>query len=151
MKDFSKEIEAYALHNAIEYGGKVEAGRVLPKLFQHELRKEEIKDVMPVIVEIVKKVNNLKKEEQLKAFESVKNVMKVHEEKEKDLPEIDVRGIKKVVTRMAPEPSKYAHLGHALTFLINYMYAEKYKGTCLLRFEDCNPEKVNQEYVDAIL
>src|SRR3989338_7805842 len=151
MKDFSKEIEAYALHNAIEYGGKVEAGRVLPKLFQHELRKEEIKDVMPVIVEIVKKVNNLKKDEQLKAFESVKNVMKVHEEKEKDLPEIDVGGIKKVVTRMAPEPSKYAHLGHALTFLLNYMYAKKYNGECLLRLEDTNPEKVSKEYADAII
>lgn len=151
MKDFSKEIEAYALHNAIEYGGKVEAGRVLPKLFQHGLRKEEIKDVMPVIVEIVKKVNNLKKDEQLKAFESVKNVMKVHEEKEKDLPEIDVGGIKKVVTRMAPEPSKYAHLGHALTFLLNYMYAKKYNGECLLRLEDTNPEKVSKEYADAII
>ena len=52
---------------------------------------------------------------------------------------------------MAPEPSKYLHLGHAMTFLINYMYAKKYNGACLLRMEDANPEKVSKEYVDAII
>ena len=51
---------------------------------------------------------------------------------------------------MPPEPSKYNHIGHALSFLINYIYAKMYKGKCILRFEDTNPDKVRKEYVDAM-
>jgi glutamyl-tRNA synthetase len=149
MKDLSKEARAYALKNAIEFG-KTDAGKILPKLFQHGLEKEEIKEIMPILQEIIKNVNKMKPAEREKEFESLKGLVKEHEEKEKGLPEIDVNGIGKVVTRMAPEPSKYNHLGHALTFLLNYLYAEKYKGKCLLRFEDTNPEKAKKEYIDAM-
>lgn len=150
MKDFSNEILAYGLQNALEFG-KVDAGRVLPKLFQHGLDKKDIKNVMPDIQKIVKKINGMSAEERVKAFADVEHLIKKHEEKEKDLPSIDIKGIKHVVTRMVPEPSKYAHVGHALTFLINYLYAEKYKGTCVLRLEDANPEKVAKEYADALI
>jgi len=149
MKDLTKEIKAYALKNAIEFG-KADGGRILPKLFQHGLLKEEIKEIMPGLQEIVKLVNKMKPSDRVEEFESLKGVVKEHEEKEKGLPEIDVSGISKIITRMAPEPSKYNHLGHALTFLLNYLYAQKYKGKCLLRFEDTNPEKAKQEYVDAM-
>ncbi|MEK6855708.1 MAG: glutamate--tRNA ligase [Nanoarchaeota archaeon] len=149
MKDFSKEIKAYALRNAIEYG-KTDAGNVLSKLFQHGLDKKDIKNVMPEIVKIVNEISKLSKVEQKKEFEKYKNLVVVHEEKEKGLPEIDVSGLNNVVTRLAPEPSKYNHLGHGLSFLLNYLYSKKYNGRCLLRFEDTNPEKVSQEYVDAM-
>lgn len=150
MKDLAREILAYALQNALEYG-KADAGRVLPKLFQHGLKKEGIGKIMPVIAEAVKKANSLSRERLEEDFRKLEKFVKVHEEKEKNLPEIDVKGLGKVVTRMAPEPSKHAHLGHALTFLINYLYAKKYKGKCLLRFEDTNPEKVSGEYVKSII
>ena len=65
----------------------------------------------------------------------------------KELPK--VKG--KVKTRIAPEPSKYMHIGHALIFLINYKYAREYKGSCILRLEDTNPGKSTKEYVDSIL
>ena len=150
MKDFSKEILAYALQNALEHG-KAEASHVLPKLFQHGLERSDIAKIMPVVLEAVKKVNGMKERERAEAFAKLEDVVKKHVEKEKDLPDIDIAGLKKVVTRMAPEPSKYLHLGHAMTFLINYMYAEKYKGTCLLRMEDTNPEKASKEYADSII
>ena len=150
MKDLSKEILAYVLQNAIEHG-KADAGRVLPKLFQHGLERSDIAKAMPAIQEAVKKVNGMKPQEREDAFAKLADVVKKHVEKDKDLPEIDVGGLKKIVTRMAPEPSKYAHLGHAMTFLINYMYAQKYKGECLLRLEDTNPEKVSEEYAKAII
>lgn len=148
MKDFSYEIKAYALKNGIEHG-KADAGKIVSKLFQHGLDKKDVKKIMPEIARIVKEANSIKDKE--KEFGKYKKYVKEkEEEKEKDLPEIDVSGIKEIVTRMAPEPSKYNHLGHALTFLINYIYAKKYNGKCLLRFEDTNPEKVSQEYVDVM-
>lgn len=147
MVDFSNEIKAYALKNAIEFG-KVDAVRILPKLFQHGLDKKNIQKVMPEIQKICKEVNALKQNAREKEFEKYEKYVKEKEEKEKDLPEIDVSGLKEIVTRLAPEPSKYNHLGHALTFILNYIYAERYNGKCMLRFEDTNPEKVSQEYVD---
>jgi len=149
MKDLTNEAKAYALKNAIEFG-KCDVGRVLPKLFQHGLDKKDIKEIMPVLNDIVKSVNKMKPAERAVEFELLRELVKEHEEKEKGLPEIDVSGISKIVTRMAPEPSKYNHLGHALTFLLNYLYAQKYKGKCMLRFEDTNPEKSKKEYIDAM-
>lgn len=149
MEKFDNEIYAYALKNALEFG-KADAGRILPKLFQHGLDKKDIKTIMPEIVKIVNEVNKFKDKE--KEFEKYKKyVIEKEEEKEKDLPELPDAVMGKVVTRMPPEPSKYAHIGQAITFLINYIYAEKYKGKCLLRFEDANPAKVNQEFVDSML
>src|SRR3989338_8468403 len=91
---------------------------------------------MPKIQEIVKEINSLSQKEKQSQFEKYSSLIPEKEEKEKGLPEIDLTGLKKVITRLAPEPSKYNHLGHALSFLLNYLYAKKYNGKCLLRFEE---------------
>ncbi len=150
MKDFSKEIKAYALRNAVEHG-KADAGRILPKLFQHGLDKKDIKKVMPEIAKIVKEVNSLsaaEKEEMLLEYGGYAKEHEVH--KEGELPELENAVLGKVVTRLAPEPSKYLHIGHALVFIIQYMYAKKYGGKCLLRFDDTNPEKCTLEFYNAM-
>ncbi|MDO8508097.1 MAG: glutamate--tRNA ligase [Nanoarchaeota archaeon] len=145
-----KEIKAYALRNAIEYG-KASPDRILPKLFQHGLQKENIKEIMPEIKKITDEVNALSKEDQQTIFANYKDMIKERVEKEKTLPELPNAIQGKVLTRIAPEPSKYLHIGHAISFLLNSFYAEKYKGKCLIRFDDANPEKVSQDYVDSIL
>ena len=57
----------------------------------------------------------------------------------------------KIRTRFPPEPNGYLHVGHAKSICLNFGLARDYGGICHLRFDDTNPEKEEQEYVDAIV
>ena len=57
----------------------------------------------------------------------------------------------RIQTRFPPEPNGYLHIGHAKAVCIDFGIAEKYNGTCNLRFDDTNPVKEDVEYVDAIM
>ena len=56
----------------------------------------------------------------------------------------------KVITRFPPEPNGYLHIGHAKSICLNFGVAAEAQGECNLRFDDTNPEKESQEYIDAI-
>ncbi|MDA3791333.1 MAG: glutamine--tRNA ligase/YqeY domain fusion protein [Desulfobacula sp.] len=56
----------------------------------------------------------------------------------------------KVITRFPPEPNGYIHIGHAKSICLNFNMAHKFNGTCNLRFDDSNPAKEKQIYIDSI-
>ena len=65
--------------------------------------------------------------------------------------DLEAGRVKEVVTRFPPEPNGYLHIGHAKSICLNFGLAEQFGGTCNLRFDDTNPDKEDDEYVQAII
>lgn len=64
--------------------------------------------------------------------------------------DVDSGACSKVITRFPPEPNGYLHIGHAKSICLNFGLAEEFGGDCHLRFDDTNPAKEDQHYIDAI-
>lgn len=150
--DLSKLIEKHSLVNAFSHEGKAQAGAIIGKLIAEDSKyKEQMKELAPKINKIVADVNKLtikqQEEKLLKVFPEFFEKKEVEEKKA--MPELPktIRG--KVVTRIAPEPSGFMHIGHAMSFYLNYAYAKQFGGKCILRFEDTNPKKCKAEYYES--
>lgn len=142
-----KEIRAYALRNALEFG-KAEAGKVLPKLFNHGLEKKDIGKTMPQIQKTVEEVNKLTKEQIEKELENLKEL--IHERDPgrdtTEMPELEDVPKTGVIMRFSPSSSASAfHIGHILTGMPSCLYVKRYGGKLYLRIEDTNPEKTVKE------
>jgi glutaminyl-tRNA synthetase len=64
--------------------------------------------------------------------------------------DLAARRYPKIITRFPPEPNGYLHIGHAKSICLNFGIAQEFAGQCNLRFDDTNPTKEEQEYIDAI-
>ena len=156
MKDvILKEV----LLNAYLHNGKADVGSVMKKLMgtNPELRARS-KEVIEIVKELVSDINqknideitNLLNEKYPGAIEAAKASKREKKQQKRELPELPNAIKGKVVLRYAPDPSKYPHIGHALNYMINELYREKYNGKAILRFDDTNPQKVALEYYEAI-
>ncbi len=156
MKDL---VRKEVLLNAYLHNGKANVGSVMKKLMGNypELR-EQSKEIMELVKQLVNEINQKNLEEITNILEkdypdAIKNAETSKKEKKqqrKELPPLPKAEKGKVVLRYAPDPSKYPHIGHALNYMINELYREKYSGKAVLRFDDTNPQKVALEYYDAI-
>jgi glutamyl-tRNA synthetase len=149
--NLEKEIRAYALRNAVEFG-KADSGKVLPKLFNHGLEKKDIGKIMPQIQKTVQEVNKLSKEEVEKELEDLKGLL--HERDPgrdtTEMPELEDVPKTGVIMRFSPSSSASAfHIGHILTGMPSSLYVKKYGGKLYLRIEDTNPEKTVPECYDS--
>lgn len=152
--DITILVKKYALKNAIEHQGKALINPVVSSVIgeKPELRRR-IKEVLLKVEKIVNEINKLSREEQIKELEKIAPEMLKEEKvvKEFELPPLPNAEEHKVVTAFPPEPSKYPHIGHAKSALLNYLYAKKYKGKFILRMEDTNPLLAKNEYYEAII
>jgi glutaminyl-tRNA synthetase len=64
--------------------------------------------------------------------------------------DLNAKKYRQIVTRFPPEPNGYLHIGHAKSIALNFGIAQEFSGRCHLRFDDTNPTKEEQEYIDSI-
>lgn len=150
MEDKIKNlIRKYALQNAVRYKGKANIGAVIGKvLAENPELKGKAKEISKEAIKLIKEVSSLSLEKQEKKLQELApELLEKKETKEKDIFEfLGIREGQKVVTAFPPEPSKYPHIGHAKAIIVNYELAKRYNGTFYLRFEDTNPELVEENF-----
>jgi glutamyl-tRNA synthetase len=143
--ELKESIRKAALMNAVQHGGKAQAGPIVGKLLgeKAELRAKA-KELTAVINGVLAEVNSLPVEEQKRIVqekypETLKKEAKVEEEKK--LPPLpNVAKYAQVVTRFSPNPDCVLHLGSARAIILSHEYARLYNGKFILRFEDTDPK-----------
>ena len=151
--ELRKIIRGIALLNASEHDGRTRNDAVISKVIgtKPELRGR-IKEVIPLISEVVYEVNKLSVSVQKAELENKFSELLVTKPKQErsGLPPLEGVEHGKIVTRFPPEPNGYPHIGHAKASIIDEEYARMYGGKLILRFDDTNPENEQLEYYAAI-
>jgi glutamyl-tRNA synthetase len=147
-----KEIKRYVLDNAINYGGKANFKAVTGHLIgKYPEVKEDMGKFIRELQDIVKKVNSMSLEDQKKELEKSGAVLKAPKKEAGLFDFLNVKKGEKIITAFPPGPEKYPHIGHAKALFLNYLLAKEYGGKFYLRFEDTNPELVENKYYKIML
>jgi glutamyl-tRNA synthetase len=148
-------IHKSALLNAVRHDGKAQAGSVVGKILgEIPEYRNKVKELTALINEVIEEVNELSLDEQKhiveKKWPETLGKEKAEEKKLPPLPNVDK--YPHVVTRYAPNPDCVLHLGSARAIVLCHEYAEMYKGTFILRFEDTDPKlkRPELEFYDLI-
>ncbi len=135
----------HALINAVQHGGKASFKAVMAKVLgeKPELRAK-VKEIIPVVREIVEEVNGKSLDEQrellLRVYPEFYEDREEKTEERKGLPPLPGATRGNVVTRFAPNPDGAFHLGNARAAILSHEYAKEYDGRFILRFDDTDPK-----------
>jgi glutamyl-tRNA synthetase len=150
--NLKNKIWKYAVKNAIDYG-KASSGSVFGKVVK-DYKDFPIKELNKIVNEIVEQINALSKVDLEKEYKKYEKEFEVYEMKkaEESKPKLFIEGAEKgkVITRFPPEPGGFIHIGNAKQGILSDEIAKIYNGKIYLYFDDTNPEKCKQEYVEAI-
>ncbi len=143
----------HALANALKYG-RADFKAVVSKVFAESPDlKKDARGTVEKVKEVVERVNRMDPDSIRRKLEEIAPEMLEREKKDekKELPPLEGAVEGKVKVRLPPEPNGYLHIGHALSFTLNYLYAQRYGGKVVLKLEDTNPLKEKPEYYAAIM
>jgi glutamyl-tRNA synthetase len=145
-------VKKYAIKNAVEYGS-ARAENVIGKAIR-KVPKTEIEELKRLVGQVVAQVNSLPEDELQREYSNYEKEFEAQYEKRAEAsskPRMVLEGAKEgdFATRFPPEPGGYMHIGHANAAFLGQEFAKMYRGQLFLYFDDTDPEKESQEFVDA--
>jgi len=144
----------HSLLNAIQHNGEAELGAVINKMIAEDSTlKSDIKQLISEIKPILNQINSMSQNEQIKNFQKDFPNTKTSTKKDEkfSLPDLpNFATYEQIITRFSPNPNGYLHIGHVKAFRLNARYADQHSGKFLLRFDDTNPNVVDDAFYTII-
>ncbi|GJD08915.1 Glutamine--tRNA ligase [Galdieria sulphuraria] len=134
---------------------RLEVERQLQDLLNHLSLSDKTQEKPFEVKPLNRKEANKDEEENVDPFAGIPNIMAARDlETARNTPELLERHRLatggKVICRFPPEPNGFLHIGHAKSMFLNFGYAQKENGICILRYDDTNPEAEREEFIKSI-